>query len=116
MPRGFPACRRAPTLLQFVAELRSRKLADLQLAAALGCQHLGELLHTKADRVVGVVEMAPADGAFLHLGGGRCPHKCAKADGSAQQSDPHGGFSPLVRDHLASRWGKYSYGKSKVKI
>jgi hypothetical protein len=55
--------------------------------------------------MVGVVEVAPADGAFLHLGGGRCSHKRAKADGSAQQSDPHGGFS-LVRDYLASRQAK----------
>jgi hypothetical protein len=41
--------------------------------------------------MVGVVEVAPADGAFLHLGGSRGPHKRTKADGSAQQSDPHGG-------------------------
>ena len=93
-------------LLHLVAELGGRKFADLQLAAALGRQHLGEFLHAKADGVVGVVEVAPADGAFLHLGGGRCSQKRAKADGSAQQSDPHGGFSPLVRDLLASRWGE----------
>ncbi len=97
--------RTARLLLHLVAELRGREFADLQLAAALGRQHLGELLHAQADGMVGVVEVAPADGAFLHLGGGRCSHKRAKADGSAQQSDPHGGLS-LVRDHLASRSGK----------
>ena len=62
-------------LLHLVAELRGRELADLQLAAALGGEDLGELLHAEADGMVGVVEMAPADGAFLHLGGGRRRHR-----------------------------------------
>jgi hypothetical protein len=83
--------------------------ADLQLAAALGRQHLGEFFHAKADGVIGVVEVAPADGAFLHLGGSRCPHKRTKADGSAQQSDPHGGSSRWFAIFSMSRWGQYPY-------
>jgi hypothetical protein len=58
-------------LLQLVAELRCWKLADFQFPATLGCEDFGELLHAEADRMISVVEMAPADRPLLNLRGGR---------------------------------------------
>ena len=54
-------------LLQLVAQGRGRELLHLQLAAALGRHQLGEALHPETHRVVGVVEVAEADGALLDV-------------------------------------------------
>ncbi|MNX97232.1 hypothetical protein D3C86_1295880 [compost metagenome] len=58
-------------LLHFIAKLRGREFLDLELSAALGGHQLGELLHTGADGVVGVVQVAEADRAFLDVLGRR---------------------------------------------
>ena len=54
-------------LLHLAAELVRWKLPDLELAAALRGDDLGELLHAHAHRMIRVVQVPPADGALLDI-------------------------------------------------
>ncbi|MNS76152.1 hypothetical protein D3C72_1096900 [compost metagenome] len=66
------AALQAGLLLHFIAKLRGREFLDLHLAAAFGGKQLGKLLHAGADGVIGIVQVAEADRAFLDvLRGGR---------------------------------------------